>query len=166
MQRLGEDVTMFSGPGGAWSCSTAPDGKFVVDTFVAPGPGPRLKEALDGPGQRARENASLTPTGTSTTPTTTLLFAPAGATVPRARKTQKKAHVRAARSSGLITEDPERPPARRLAFRPLRRWKPYRSRPSLPVTSCKPMGETLVLQTCFLPRTRTRTSTFILNRLT
>jgi cyclase len=48
-QRLGEDVTMFSGPGGGVVVLNGPDGKFVVDTFVAPA-WPRLKEALDGLG--------------------------------------------------------------------------------------------------------------------
>jgi cyclase len=48
-QRLGEDLTMFSGPGGSVVVLNGPDGKFVVDTFVAPA-WPRLKEALDGLG--------------------------------------------------------------------------------------------------------------------
>src|SRR5580692_11474325 len=48
-QRLAEDVTMLSGPGGAVTVLNGPDGKFVVDTFVAPA-WPRLKEALDGLG--------------------------------------------------------------------------------------------------------------------
>jgi cyclase len=48
-QRLGEDVTMFSGPGGSVVVLNGPDGKFVVDTFVAPA-WPRLKEALDNLG--------------------------------------------------------------------------------------------------------------------
>jgi cyclase len=46
-QRLGEDVTMFSGPGGSVVVLNGPDGKFVADTFVAPA-WPRLKKALDG----------------------------------------------------------------------------------------------------------------------
>lgn len=46
-QKLGEDVTMLSGPGGSVVVLNGPDGKFVVDTFVAPA-WPRLKEALDG----------------------------------------------------------------------------------------------------------------------
>ncbi len=46
-QRLGEDVTMLSGPGGSVVVLNGPDGKFVVDTFVAPA-WPRLKKALDG----------------------------------------------------------------------------------------------------------------------
>jgi cyclase len=49
-QRLGEDVTLFSGPGGSVVVLNGPDGKFVVDTFVAPA-WPRLKEALDGLGK-------------------------------------------------------------------------------------------------------------------
>jgi cyclase len=48
-QRLGEDVTMLSGPGGSVVVLNGPDGKIVVDTFVAPA-WPRLKEALDGLG--------------------------------------------------------------------------------------------------------------------
>src|SRR3984957_19216286 len=48
-QRLGEDVTMLSGPGGSVIVLNGPDGKFLVDTFVAPA-WPRLKEALDGLG--------------------------------------------------------------------------------------------------------------------
>src|SRR5712664_4369679 len=48
-ERLGEDVTMLSGPGGSVVVLNGPDGKFVVDTFVAPA-WPRLKEALYGLG--------------------------------------------------------------------------------------------------------------------
>jgi cyclase len=46
-QRLAEDVTMLSGPGGSVVVLNGPDGKFIVDTFVAPA-WPRLKKALDG----------------------------------------------------------------------------------------------------------------------
>jgi cyclase len=49
MQRLAEDVTMLSGPGGSVVVLNGPDGKFVVDTFVAPA-WPRLRRALDGLG--------------------------------------------------------------------------------------------------------------------
>jgi cyclase len=45
-ESLAEDVTMLSGPGGSVVVLNGPDGKFVVDTFVAP-PWPRLKKALD-----------------------------------------------------------------------------------------------------------------------
>src|SRR5271155_215150 len=48
-QKLADNVTMFDGPGGAVTVLNGPDGKFVVDTFVAPAC-PRLKEALDGLG--------------------------------------------------------------------------------------------------------------------
>jgi cyclase len=48
-QKLAENVTMFSGPGGSVVVLNGPDGKFVVDTFVAPA-WPRLKKALDGLG--------------------------------------------------------------------------------------------------------------------
>src|ERR1700677_4837382 len=48
-QRLAEDVTMLSGPGGSVVVLNGPDGKFVVDTFAAPAC-PRLKEARDGLG--------------------------------------------------------------------------------------------------------------------
>ena len=48
-QKLADNVTMFDGPGGAVTVLNGPDGKFVVDTFVAPA-WPRLREALDGLG--------------------------------------------------------------------------------------------------------------------
>ena len=48
-QKLADNVTMLSGPGGSVVVLSGPDGKFVVDTFVAPA-WPRLKEALDGLG--------------------------------------------------------------------------------------------------------------------
>jgi C4-dicarboxylate-specific signal transduction histidine kinase len=47
----------------------------------------------------------------------------------------------------------------------LRRWRPCRSRPSAPPTSCKPM-EKASRSNMLRPRTRTRTSTFILKRPT
>src|ERR1700735_2250663 len=48
-QKLADNVTMFDGPGGAVTVLNGPDGKFLVDTFVAPA-WPRLKKALDGLG--------------------------------------------------------------------------------------------------------------------
>src|SRR5258707_9017171 len=48
-QKLADNVTMFDGPGGAVVALNGPDGKFVVDTFVAPA-WPKLKKALDGLG--------------------------------------------------------------------------------------------------------------------
>src|SRR5580700_2798989 len=48
-QKLAGNITMFDGPGGAVVVLNGPDGKFVVDTFVAPA-WPKLKEGLDGLG--------------------------------------------------------------------------------------------------------------------
>src|SRR6266850_3827523 len=48
-QTLADNVTMFDGPGGAVVVLNGPDGKFMVDTFVAPA-WPKLKEALVGLG--------------------------------------------------------------------------------------------------------------------
>src|SRR6266852_7382459 len=48
-QQLADNITMFDGPGGAVTVLNGPDGKFIVDSFVAPA-WPRLKEALDGLG--------------------------------------------------------------------------------------------------------------------
>jgi cyclase len=48
-QQLADNVTMFSGPGGSVVVLNGPDGKFIVDTFVAPA-WPRLRAALDGLG--------------------------------------------------------------------------------------------------------------------
>jgi hypothetical protein len=46
-QKLADNITMLSGPGGSVVVLNGLDGKFVVDIFVAPA-WPRLKEALDG----------------------------------------------------------------------------------------------------------------------
>lgn len=48
-QKLADNLTMFSGPGGSVVALNGPDGKFVVDTFVAPA-WPKLNEALSGLG--------------------------------------------------------------------------------------------------------------------
>src|SRR6195256_5823343 len=48
-QELADNLTMLSGPGGSVVVLNTPDGKIVVDTFVAPA-WPRLKKALDGLG--------------------------------------------------------------------------------------------------------------------
>ena len=48
-QKLADNLTMLSGPGGNVVVLNGPDGKFVVDTFVSPA-WPRLKETLDGIG--------------------------------------------------------------------------------------------------------------------
>src|ERR1700722_16107389 len=49
MQKLADNVTLLAGPGGSVVVLNGPDGKFVVDTFVAPA-WPRLKKALDSLG--------------------------------------------------------------------------------------------------------------------
>src|SRR5258705_7406900 len=48
-RKLAENVNMLSGPGGSVVVLSGPDGKFVVDRFVAPA-WPKLKEALAGLG--------------------------------------------------------------------------------------------------------------------
>jgi cyclase len=46
-QKLADNLTLLSGPGGNVVVLNGPDGKFVVDTFVSPA-WPKLKETLDG----------------------------------------------------------------------------------------------------------------------
>jgi cyclase len=48
-QKLSDNLTLLSGPGGNVVVLNGPDGKFIVDTFVAPA-WPRLKETLEGLG--------------------------------------------------------------------------------------------------------------------
>jgi cyclase len=48
-QKLADNLTMLSGPGGNVVVLNGPDGKFIVDTFVSPA-WPRLKETLDSIG--------------------------------------------------------------------------------------------------------------------
>jgi glyoxylase-like metal-dependent hydrolase (beta-lactamase superfamily II) len=48
-QKLGENLTLLSGPGGNVVVLNGADGKFVVDTFLSPA-WPKLKETLDGLG--------------------------------------------------------------------------------------------------------------------
>jgi cyclase len=48
-QKLADNLTMLSGPGGNVVVLNGPDGKFIVDTFVSPA-WPKLKETLDGIG--------------------------------------------------------------------------------------------------------------------
>ena len=48
-QKLSDNLTLLSGPGGNVVVLTGPDGKLVVDTFLSPA-WPKLKEALDGLG--------------------------------------------------------------------------------------------------------------------
>jgi glyoxylase-like metal-dependent hydrolase (beta-lactamase superfamily II) len=48
-QKLADNLTLLSGPGGNVVVLNGPDGKFVVDTFLLPA-WPKLKERLDGLG--------------------------------------------------------------------------------------------------------------------
>jgi cyclase len=48
-QKLTDNLTLLSGPGGNVVVLTGPDGKFIVDNFVSPA-WPKLKETLDGLG--------------------------------------------------------------------------------------------------------------------
>lgn len=48
-QKLAENLTLLSGPGGNVVVLNGPDGKIVVDTFLSPA-WPKLKETLDGIG--------------------------------------------------------------------------------------------------------------------
>jgi cyclase len=48
-QKLADNLTLLSGPGGNVVVLNGPDGKFIVDTFVSPA-WPKLKETLDGLG--------------------------------------------------------------------------------------------------------------------
>jgi len=48
-QKLTDNLTLISGPGGNVVVLTGPDGKFIVDNFVSPA-WPKLKETLDGLG--------------------------------------------------------------------------------------------------------------------
>jgi hypothetical protein len=59
-QKLADNVTLLSGPGGSVVVLNGPDGKFVVDTFVAPA-WPRLKQATLG---RAEKSPALLPPAT------------------------------------------------------------------------------------------------------
>jgi cyclase len=48
-QKLADNLTLLSGPGGNVVVLNGPDGKFIVDNFVSPA-WPKLKETLDGIG--------------------------------------------------------------------------------------------------------------------
>jgi cyclase len=86
-QKLADNVTMFDGPGGAVTVLNGPDGKFVVDTFVAPA-WPRLKEALDGLGNAPLKYVINTHWHFDHTDNNALLHA-AGATVLAHENTKK-----------------------------------------------------------------------------
>jgi cyclase len=87
-QRLGENFTMLSGPGGSVTVLNGPDGKFLVDTFVAPA-WPRLKKALDGLGNAPVKCVIDTHWHFDHTDNNALLHA-AGATVLAHENTKKR----------------------------------------------------------------------------
>jgi len=87
-QKVSDNLTMFSGPGGSVAVLNGPDGKFVVDTFVAPA-WPRLKEALDGLGNAPLKYAINTHWHFDHTDNNALLRA-AGATVLANENTRKR----------------------------------------------------------------------------
>src|SRR5712664_3281842 len=87
-QKLADNLTMLSGPGGSVVVLNGPDGKFVVDTFVAPA-WPRLKEALDGLGNAPLKYVSATHWHFDHTDNNAPLHA-AGATVLAHENTKKR----------------------------------------------------------------------------
>src|SRR5712664_676320 len=145
-QKLADNVTMFDGPGGAVTVLNGPDGKFVVDTFVAPA-WPRLKEALDGLSNAPLKYVIDTHWHFGHTDNNAPLHA-AGATVLAHENTKSACPSRMICRSWACISTP----------RPRR---PYRSRPSPPVTSCKPIAKPSRSNT-LLPRIRT--SAFIFKR--
>ena len=158
-QKLADNVTMFDGPGGAVTVLNGPDGKFVVDTFVAPA-WPRLKEALDGLGSSPVKYVIDTHWHFDHTDNNAHLHA-TGATVLAHENTTK----RMSEPHDLpvcIGEQTARSPACISTPRPRR---PCHSKPSPPVTGCEPMAKPSRSNT-LPPRTRIRTSTFIFRRPT
>src|SRR6202163_4851917 len=87
-QKLADNVTMFDGPGGAVVVLNGPDGKVVVDTFVAPA-WPRLKEALEGLGNAPVKSVITTHWHFDHTDNNAHLHA-AGATVLAHENTKKR----------------------------------------------------------------------------
>src|SRR5258705_13365044 len=87
-QKLADNVTMFDGPGRAVTVLNGPDGKFVVDTFVAPA-WPRLKGALDALGNAPVQYVIDTHWHFDHTDNNAHLHA-AGATVPAHENTKKR----------------------------------------------------------------------------
>jgi cyclase len=87
-EKLADNLTMFSGPGGSVVALNGPDGKFVVDSFVAPA-WPRLKEALDGLGNAPVKYVIDTHWHFDHTDNNALLHA-AGATVLAHENTKKR----------------------------------------------------------------------------
>jgi len=87
-QKLAENLTLLSGPGGNVVVLTGPDGKFIVDNFVAPA-WSNLKVALDGLGNAPLKYAIDTHWHFDHTDNNAALHA-AGATVLAHENTKKR----------------------------------------------------------------------------
>jgi cyclase len=87
-QKLADNLTLLSGPGGNVVVLTGPDGKFVVDNFVSPA-WPKLKESLDSLGNAPLKYAIDTHWHFDHTDNNAALHA-AGATVLAHENTKKR----------------------------------------------------------------------------
>jgi len=87
-QKLAENLTLLSGPGGNVVVLTGPDGKFIVDNFVSPA-WSKLKETLDGLGNAPLKYAIDTHWHFDHTDNNAALHA-AGATVLAHENTKKR----------------------------------------------------------------------------
>jgi cyclase len=87
-QKLADNLTLLSGPGGNVVVLTGPDGKFIVDNFVAPA-WPKLKESLAGLGDAPLKYAIDTHWHFDHTDNNAALHA-AGATVLAHENTKKR----------------------------------------------------------------------------
>ncbi len=123
-QKLADNLTLLSGPGGNIVVLNGPDGKFIVDTFVSPA-WPRLKETLDGIGNAPLRIVIDTHWHFDHTDNNALLPR-RWSYGPRPRKHQK-AHVRATRPCRFST----------FTFQ-LHQPMLCPNRHSPPATSCKP----------------------------
>ena len=156
-QKLADNVTMFDGPGGAVVVLNGPDGKFVVDTFVAPA-WPRFKKALDGLGNAPVKYVIDTHWHFDHTDNNAHLHA-AGATVLAHENTKKRMSephdlpvLYRGPNGALVDVHVDPSPVEALPQQTF-------------AASCKPMGKPSGCNTLLL-RIRTRTSTFILKRPT
>jgi cyclase len=87
-QKLADNLTLLSGPGGNVVILNGPDGKFIVDTFVSPA-WPKLKESLDGLGNAPLKSVIDTHWHFDHTDNNAALHA-AGATVLAHENTKKR----------------------------------------------------------------------------
>src|SRR6267378_655776 len=149
-QKLADNVTLLSGPGGNVVVLSGPDGKFVVDTFLSPA-WPKLKETLDGIGSAPLKFVIDTHWHFDHTDNNAPLHA-AGATVLAHENTKKR-----------MSEPHDLP----VLYRgPNGALVDVHVPPSPVVTSCTPMAKPSRSNTLPPPHIRTGTSTFILKRPT